>query len=258
MSSVFVQVDWRNLEGRLTAYFSGDPALTEALENELRGGPKVHAINAGVIYGIDPGDADTHMVSLQGQPRPAYDAGKRLTHAWNYGMAPRKMAQQFWITMAEAERIDALLTAQYAGVADWRKRLAETVFGVPEFACVACAATGNAYSQGCPVCRAPYPPRFVRWLQYPEKRLQTPFGRRRLYLGRRGEGANALTSQLPQSCGASMWYRTLQRLHGFDVSRGEVYPWPTPEGALLWHPGESYVDLLGRGRTAAIYVVTGT
>ena len=54
-----------------------------------------------------------------------------------------------------------------------------------------------------------------------------------------------------------MWYRTLQRLHGFEIDvHGDVQSWPTPEGTLRWHPFESgYAALLV---DTPISVVTGT
>jgi len=234
-SRTFIGVDWRNLEGRLTAYFSGDTVLRTALEQELQGGPKVHSVNAAIIYGIDPADAMTHMVDLQGTLRPAYVAGKRLTHAWNYGMDVGEMARQYWISKDEARRIIDVLSDAYQGVVAWRRQLADFVFGIPQYKCLRCGYEGTADeiprgSLPCPMCKDSTPSwmtppllRHIGNLREPARILYTPFQRRRIYMGRRGQSENALYAQLPQSTGASMWYRTLDTLVETIENPGDLF-----------------------------------
>ena len=224
MSQVFVAVDWINLEGRLTAHFSGDPTLQQMLDEELSGGHKVHARTAALLYGIDPGDAKTHMINLMGEERPAYDGGKRCRHLWHYGGKAKKMSQTFWLPLKECERIDAVLTATHPLVPEWWKALGDEIFGRGVYGCPKCGDESNTYGQcnACSIVSRQSPLRqWLRWDQVPTRKMTTPFGRRRLYLGRRSQSMNAAISQLPQSSGASMWYRTLGRLRG----RGG---WPTP------------------------------
>ena len=261
---VFVNTDWSGVEARLTAFFSGDTNLTEALANELKGGHKVHALNAHAIYGCDPGDAKTtptkkgFQVNLQGTQKDAYDAGKRLTHAWNYGMSVAKMVEQFWIPMREAVRIDEALSAKYPQLVQWRKDLVNEVCGIALYACNTCGSNDTGPSK-C-VAHAWQPIRqFVRWEQEPTYHLSTPFGRRRWFFGRRGEIANAAVAQKPQSCGASMWNYSLQRLHGLDTLGGGW--WPTPDVGVLrcpttCVPTSGYSALLSK--TAGVDVATGT
>lgn len=240
MSLTFVAADWSALESWLTAFFARDRTLEGVLRASLDGGPKVHAINAALIYGCEPADAKKHVITLQGQERAAYDGGKRLTHAWSYGMRPYKMAETFWISRREAMRIDGVLSQQYSGVAEYRERLGEELWGVAWWDC-----TVHGVGRGNACCRTA---RWAGWATPPEGVLYTPFGRRRFYLGRLGEGLNAACAQRPQSAGADMWYTTLGRLHGEDWPAGE---WPVLPGAARTHAYALYAQSLVR-------VVTGT
>ena len=224
---IFIATDWRNLEGRLTAYFSEDPVLQSELDAELQGGPKVHSLNASLITGCDPFDAKNIPYILQGVPKTAYDAGKRLTHAWNYGMKTIEMARQFWISKDEATRISSLLASKYKVVVQWRKNLSEHVVGREIYQCMSCGSRSDTYT-GC--CNQNM--RRIGFAKEPARILYTPFRRRRLYLGRKREAENPLYSQLPQSTGASMFYRTMERLQDilcpaatFDEARtrGKIY-----------------------------------
>lgn len=228
MANVFIAVDWRNLEGRITAYFSNDAKLQEMLDNELTGGHSVHAITAGLLYDIDPGDAHTHTINLQGNSVSAYKGGKRLRHAWHYGLKPKNMSDQFWITRKKAEEYNDKLSEMHPGVVAWWKELGDEVFGVHRYACPRCGGqqpTGGACTGSCASRGGRYIPNvgWDGWDRPATRVLYTPFGRRRIYLGRRAQSMNALISQRPQSCGASMWYRTLMRLSpGFTGSYEEL------------------------------------
>lgn len=182
----FVAADWRNVEGRLTARFCGDSNYREVLARELTGGPKVHAVNASIIYGIDPADAHAHRVLLGGQEREAYYGGKRLTHAWSYGMKPPHMARTFNITLEEAVRIDAALSSAYPRLVEWRRRLVEDVLGVWE------SVPGT---------------REMRCVREGRRYLANPFGWQLHFLGIEGSQANEVIAFLPQSTGAGLWTR---------------------------------------------------
>jgi len=258
-SRCFISADWSQLETWLTAHFSGDPVMQQELNNQLIGGPKIHALNAALIYGIDPTDAKKHVIDLSGQEKTAYDGGKRLCHAFNYGMGLKKLAKTFWITESRAGEILELLSDKYRKVVEWRTNLADEVFGLNEYACPnACGYSKIRESGACPNCSTKRWPIRLRWvgqLQPATRMLYTPFGRRRLYLGRRGEGANAVASQLPQSSGASLWYRSLLRLRGWDFY--DDYPWAGPPSrGSLWSPRLSaYGELYAPVET---FVATGT
>ena len=207
---MWVHADWSQLESWLTAAASGDEVMLAELRAQVAGGYKVHALNAALIYGIEPQDSKSHLVKLQGRECAAYEAGKRLSHMWNYGAQPAMLARTFWITRKFAGEIDELLRDKYARVAEWRNELANRVYGEALYVCPSCrAATSAAATCGrCSGERYRIVTRFERWMQAPARVHYTRFRRRRWYLGRRGEGANALASQEPQSGGASMAYRT--------------------------------------------------
>jgi len=253
---LFVAADWSAVESWLTAYHSGDATLLGELQAQLAGGPKVHSLNAALIYGIDPADAKTHMVNLKGRMVAAYNAGKRVSHMWNYGAGARQGARTFWLSEKFMAEAFGKLAAKYVDVVRWRKTLADRVFGEPVFRCARCQAIA-ADDGDCADCTrsvgVPIPLRFAGYSKLPSREERTVFGRRRLYEGRRMNGANALTSQHPQSCGASMWNITFARLHGYDPVADA--PWPSPEGILRYDPTESWGAMF---RAAETFVATGT
>lgn len=243
----FISTDWSQLETWLTAHYSGDKVMQGELDAQLSGGHKIHALNAALIYGIDPADARTVQVDLSGQRKSAYDGGKRLCHAFNYGMREDKLAKTFWLERKRAGEILEILSDKYRGVVEWRLKLTDEVFGLNEYACpTGCGFTTVRDPGVCPNCSTMKWPMRLVWskqIQPASRMLYTPFGRRRLYLGRRGEGANAVASQLPQSSGASLWYRTLLRLTGWDMY--DQVSWPKPESSGgIWSPRHSVYDML--------------
>ena len=255
----FVSADWSQLETWLTAHYSGDKVMQGELDAQLLGAHKIHSINAALIYDIDPADAKTYPVDLAGQKKFAYDGGKRLCHAFNYGMGVDKLAKTFWLKKSRAVEILGLLSDKYIGVVEWRQKLADEVFGLSEYGCPnGCGFSQIRVAGKCPNCSTKRWPIQLRWtkqLQPAMRMLYTPFGRRRIYLGRRGEGANAVASQLPQSSGASLWYRTLLRLFGWDMYAKARWPKPESSGHV-WSPqhaayGSLYIPV-------ETFVATGT
>jgi len=251
----FVSADWSAVESWLTAYHSGDEVLLSELQAQLAGGPKVHSLNAALLYGIDPADAKTHLVNLKGRMVPAYNAGKRMSHAWNYGMGARQGARTFWLAESFMAEAFAKLAAKYTGVVRYRETLADRVFGKAVFRCPRCTAIADDDGD-CAECTrgvgVPIPLRFAGYSELPTREERTRFGRRRLYEGRRKNGANALASQHPQSCGASMWNITFARLHGYDPV-GDC-AWPSPDGVLRYDPTAPWGALF---TSAPIFVATG-
>lgn len=253
---IFVASDWSAMESWLTAYHSGDAVLLAELREQLAGGVKVHSRNAALIYGIDPADAKTTLVNLKGRMVPAYVAGKRVSHMWNYGAGARQGARTFWLPETFMADAFGKLAAKYTDVVGWRNVLANRVFGEPVFRCPRCQFSSEDDGD-CADCTrtvgVPIPLRFAGYSAMPSREERTAFGRRRLYEGRRRNGANALTSQHPQSCGASMWNITFARLHGYDPV--EDAPWPSPEGILRYYPGDNWSRMF---QPAEVFVATGT
>lgn len=251
----FVGADWIAVESWLTAYHSGDATLLAELQEQLAGGVKVHARNAALLYGIDPADAKTHLVNLKGRWRPAYEAGKRVSHAWNYNMGARQGARTFWLAEAFMAEAFSKLAVKYSDVVVFRRTLADRVYGQAIFKCLRCAAVANDDCD-CVSCGqevgVPIPMRFVGYAEQPTRVERTAFGRHRLYEGRRQNGQNALTAQHPQSCGASMWNITFVRLHGWDPV--DDTPWPSPKGILRYDPMAPWADMF---KPAEVFVATG-
>ncbi len=247
VSNVFIAADWKNVEGRLTAYFSGDETLQEMLDNELVGGHSVHAITAGLLYNIDPGDAHKHTINLQGNSVSAYKGGKRLRHAWHYGLKPKNMSDQFWITRKKAEEYNDKLSEMHPGVVAWWKELGDEVFGVHHYVCPRCNQSQST-GGNCGACEGKpgrYVPtvRWEGWEREPTRVLYTPFGRRRIYLGRRAQSMNALISQKPQGSGASMWYRRLAELHKLEgAPPGTLVFTGSYEGLTEVDPGATMIN----------------
>lgn len=251
------------MEGRLTAWSSGDPVLTAELENELKGGHKVHALNAGLLFeerGVTAENASTTLVEFKGQMRPAYEAGKRLTHMWNYGASPEKVSETFWLPLPFAREVDAKLRGKYEGVAAWRVRLTNEVFGLTQYRCGKCGYVTfeRGYCTVCALCaKKKIEVEFSHVVQQATKMGVTPFGRRRLYLGRRKDGANKVAAQIPQSCGASIWNRTLLRLHGWDAMRD--CEWDLPSGPPLRFVPTNNMSDIARAEWGNVSLVsTGT
>lgn len=258
MARIFVSADWSQLESWLTAHFTGDDVMMAELRGQLSGSHKIHALNAALIYNIDPGDAKKHLVAFQGQQRPAYDAGKRLAHAFNYGMDAPYMSKLYWIPLKQAQEIVARLSTKYYKTNAAMQALGDRVFGVFEYRCARCKSVSNVREERCPcVASTKLARQYAGCVIEPERQFKTLFGRRRLYLGRRDDGMNALRAQPAQSGGASMWYRTLLRLHGYDFYKPDVQ-WRMlfDINPLVWSPrvhvyGQLYAPF-------EVYVVTGT
>ncbi len=100
-----VVADWSQIELRLLAHFTRDPALIEA----FREGQDVHARTAAQLFGVAPGEVD----------KAQRDVGKLVNFATIYGQGATSLAQILGIKRAEAQRyIDDYFEA-YAGVRTW-------------------------------------------------------------------------------------------------------------------------------------------
>jgi len=243
-ANIYVAADFSQMESFLTAYFAQDDVMWTELQDSLKpGGIKVHALNAALLYDIDPADAKTHEVEIQGQITTAYKGGKKVSHLINYGGQPKLLHKQLWLPLEFCYEAHRKITGKYVPTTRWRERLVEKVYGVIQYLCNSCGHESNIGGV-CPHCtrsNKPVPMVYQGWLEPPTRELFTPFLRRRRYLGRRNDGANALASQLPQSCGASIWYRTLQRLNGFTATSEGFEPWPIPTGyRMLTQPYQAF------------------
>jgi DNA polymerase-1 len=120
----FVVADYSQIELRLLAHLSGDPAFVEA----FRAGGDIHRQTAALIFGVAP-DAVTPEMRAR---------AKTINFATIYGQGPHALARQLGIGYDDARRFIDDYFARFAGVrsfldqtiADARRRgWVETIFG---------------------------------------------------------------------------------------------------------------------------------
>ena len=122
--TVLVTADYSQIELRLLAHLSGDPAFVEAFE---RGGD-IHRQTAAVIFGV-PDDQVTSEMRAR---------AKTINFGTIYGQGPFALARMLSISQDEAKRFIAEYFQRFAGVRAWLDRTVaearqrgytETIFG---------------------------------------------------------------------------------------------------------------------------------
>ncbi len=121
---VLVSADYSQIELRIMAHLSGDPALVEA----FHAGQDIHRATAGEIFGVKPDEVTADQ--------------RRYIKAVNfgliYGMGAFGLAQQLGIERGAAQQFIDKYFARYPGVAEYMQRTreaareqgyVETVFG---------------------------------------------------------------------------------------------------------------------------------
>lgn len=99
---VFVAADYSQIELRVLAHLSGDPALLDA----FRTNQDIHARTAAEVFNVLPG-------TITGDMRRA---AKVINFGIVYGMGPQRLAQELGISLPEAQRYIASYFERYAGV----------------------------------------------------------------------------------------------------------------------------------------------
>ena len=104
--NVFLSIDYSQIDLRVLAHMSGDPALCDA----FRHGKDVHAATARDLFGLKPEDA-------------VDDEQRRIAKTVNfgivYGQTPYGLAGQLGIPQAQAKEFIERYMARYAGVTRW-------------------------------------------------------------------------------------------------------------------------------------------
>src|SRR4029077_1664795 len=122
--AVLLTADYSQIELRLLAHLSGDPAFVEAFE---RGGD-IHRQTAAVIFGVAQEQVAAEMRAQ----------AKTINFATIYGQGPFALSRQLGITLDEAKRFIDHYFARFAGVRAWLDRTVaearakgyvETLFG---------------------------------------------------------------------------------------------------------------------------------
>jgi len=107
-----VSADYSQIELRIMAHLSEDPALVKAFHE----GQDIHRATAGEIFGVPPGDVTTDQ--------------RRYIKAVNfgliYGMGAFGLAQQLGIERGAAQQFIDKYFARYPGVAEYMQRTRET------------------------------------------------------------------------------------------------------------------------------------
>jgi len=100
-----IVADWSQIELRILAHVSEDPALVDAFTR----GDDVHRKTAGQIFGKAPDDVTHDERTI----------GKTINFATIYGQGATALAQQLKIPRKDAERYIASYFEAYAGVRRW-------------------------------------------------------------------------------------------------------------------------------------------
>lgn len=87
---VFVSADYSQIELRVLAHLSGDPAF----ESAFREGTDIHRQTAGIVFEVDVADVTAEMRA----------AAKTINFATIYGIGPHALSQQLGTTYAEAKQ----------------------------------------------------------------------------------------------------------------------------------------------------------
>ena len=98
----FLVADYSQIELRLLAHLSGDPAFVTAFQS----GGDIHVQTAAIIFGVDPGDVTSEMRSR----------AKTINFATIYGQGANALARQLRITHAEAKAFIETYFTRFGGV----------------------------------------------------------------------------------------------------------------------------------------------
>ncbi|HEX8452650.1 MAG TPA: DNA polymerase I [Longimicrobium sp.] len=100
--NVFVSADYSQIELRILAHYSGDPAFVEA----FRSGADIHRQTAALIFGVAPEEVTKEM----------RDRAKTTNFAIIYGIGPFSLAGRLGITQAEAKTFIEQYFERFPGV----------------------------------------------------------------------------------------------------------------------------------------------
>ena len=101
-----ISADWSQIELRILAHYSDDPALIAAYRTEA----DVHSATAAQLFSVAPNE----VTPLQ------RGVGKTVNFATIYGQGARALAQQLKISKGEAQGYIETFFGHYAGVRRWR------------------------------------------------------------------------------------------------------------------------------------------
>jgi len=109
--ALFLAADYSQIELRLMAHLSGDPAFTEA----FRAGEDIHRQTAAIIFGVP-------LAEVTGEMRAR---AKTINFGTIYGQGPFALSRQLGITQEEAKEFIAQYFQRFAGVRAFLDRQVE-------------------------------------------------------------------------------------------------------------------------------------
>lgn len=102
---VLLAADYSQVELRILAHLSGDPALSKAFAE----GQDIHASTASAIFGVPPSAIDRNMRSQ----------AKAINFGLLYGMGPQRLARETGLTVPEAKDFIERYFAAFPSVRGW-------------------------------------------------------------------------------------------------------------------------------------------
>jgi DNA polymerase-1 len=108
--SILMGADYSQIELRVLAHFSGDPALLDAFRAEQ----DIHARTAAEVFGVLPGTVTADMRR----------AAKVINFGIIYGMGPQRLAQELGIPFTQAQQYIASYFERYTGVRAYMQSIA--------------------------------------------------------------------------------------------------------------------------------------
>jgi DNA polymerase-1 len=108
---LLVKADYSQIELRILAHISGDPALRSA----YREGRDIHRQTASLVFGVDPQDVTREMRSQ----------AKTINFGIVYGISAHGLAQQLGVGRAESGQFIQRYFETYSGVRRWIDELLE-------------------------------------------------------------------------------------------------------------------------------------
>jgi len=104
-----VSADYSQIELRVFAHYSGDPAFKEAFEK----GEDVHTKTASEIMGVPPQEVTPEMRRI----------AKAINFGIIYGMGPQKLSQELEIDLPSAKKYIAAYYERYKGVLAYKEKM---------------------------------------------------------------------------------------------------------------------------------------
>jgi DNA polymerase-1 len=103
-----LSADYSQIELRIAAHFSGDPALI----NAFKGGKDIHTETAAKVFHVQP----------ENVTREQRDFAKRINFGILYGMGPAKFSKETGVAFGEAKRFIEDYLATFSGIREYIER----------------------------------------------------------------------------------------------------------------------------------------